>query len=74
MARAVDICRSVLAACVDVTLFCLLAPKIDICLQRDLSHSRVIVVVEVSGYPIATSVVVTVAYETEKAVSVVPNG
>lgn len=39
-----------------------------------LQHSRVIVVVEVSGYPRAISVVVTVAYETERDVSVVPNG
>ena len=39
-----------------------------------LQHSRVIVVVEVSGYPRAISVVVTVAYETERDVSIVPNG
>jgi hypothetical protein len=39
-----------------------------------LKYPRVIVVVEVSGYPIAISVVVTVAYETEKDVSVVSSG
>lgn len=72
MARAVEICRSVLAACVDVT--CDLSELDMDSYPRPTYHLRVIVVVSVSGYPSAISVVVTVAYETEKAVSVVPNG